>query len=66
MSTDIKLSKAQLWNIIQSNESFGSWLANIGRKALTNVDIPLVRDNLPGLVNNLTSKATNKTLKENK
>ena len=66
MSTDIKLSKAQLCNIIQSNESFGSWLANIGRKALTNVDIPLVRDNLPGLVNNLTSKATNKTLKENK
>ena len=60
MSTDIKLSKAQIYKIIQSGGSFGSWLANLGKKALTNVAIPLARDNLPGLVNNLTSNAINK------
>ena len=60
MSTDIKLSKAQIYKIIQSGGSFGSWLANLGKKALTNVAIPLARDNLPGLVNNLISNAINK------
>ena len=48
MSTDIKLSKAQISNIIQSGRSFGSWFANLGKKALTNIAIPLARDNLPG------------------
>ena len=32
MSTDIKLSKAQIPKIIQSGGSFGSWLANISKK----------------------------------
>ena len=32
MSTDIKLSKAQKSKIIQSGGSFGSWLANLGKK----------------------------------
>ena len=57
MSTDIKLSKTQTSKMIQSGGSFGSWLGNSGKKALTNIAIPLARDNLPGLVNNLTSKA---------
>ena len=57
MPTDIKLSKAQTSKIIQSGGSFGPWLANLGKKALTNADI---RDNLPGLVSNLTSNAVNK------
>ena len=35
-------------------------LPNLGRKVLTNVGIPLARDNLPGLVINLTSSAINK------
>ena len=43
--------------IIQSGGSFGFWLANLGKKALTNVSIPLASDNLPGLVSNLTSSA---------
>ena len=34
MSTDIKLSKAQVSKIIQSGGSFGSRVANLGRKAL--------------------------------
>ena len=60
MPTDIKLSKAEISKIIQSGRSFGSWLANLGKKALTNVPIHLARDNLPGLVSNLTSSAINK------
>ena len=57
MSTDIKLCKAQISKINQLGGSFRSWLANLGNKALTNVAIPFVRDNLPGLVSNLTSSA---------
>ena len=60
MSTDIKLSKTQISKIIQSGGSFGSWLGNLGKKVLTNIAIPLARDNLPGLVSNLTSNAINK------
>ena len=44
MSTDIKLSKAQISNIIQSDGSFGPWLVNLGKKALTNIVIPLARE----------------------
>ena len=57
MSTDIKLSKAQISKIIQSGGSFGSSSDNLGKK---NVAIPLARENLLGLVSNLTSNAINK------
>ena len=60
MSTDIKLSKAQISKIIQSGGSFGSWLVNSGKKALANIAIPSARDNLPGLVSNSISNAINK------
>ena len=60
MSTDIKLSKTQISKIIQSDGSFGSWLDNLGKKWLANIAIPLARDNLLGLVSNLTSNAINK------
>ena len=60
MSTDIKLSKAQKSKIIRSGGSFGSWLANLGKKALTNVAILLATDNLSGLVRNLASNTINK------
>ena len=60
MPTDIKLSKAQISKIIQSRGSFGSWLENLCKKALTNAAIPLARDNLPELVSNLTSNAISK------
>ena len=46
--------------IIQSGEYFDSWMSNLGRKALKKIDSPLARNNLPGLVRNLTSKAINK------
>ena len=63
-SEDIKLSKAQIPKIIQSGESFGSWLGNLGKKALANIAIPLTRDNLHRLGRNLTSKAINKFERE--
>ena len=52
MSTDIKLSKAQISKTIQSVRYFGSRLGILGKKALTN--------NLPGVVSNLTSNVINK------
>ena len=60
MSKDIKLSKTLISKIIQSGGYFRSSLANLGKKALTNIAIPFVRYNLPGLVSNLTSNAINK------
>ena len=57
VSTGIKPSKTQTSKIIQSGGSFGSWLGSLGKKALTNNAIPLTKDNLPGLVSNLTSSA---------
>ena len=60
MSTDTNFSKAQISKIIQSGVSFGSRLANLGKKLLTNVAISSVRGNLPGLVSNLTSNIINK------
>ena len=60
ISTDIKLSKAQISKIILCGGSFGSWLDNLGKKALTDLAFPLTRDNLRRLVSNLASNATNK------
>ena len=60
MSTDIRLSKAQMSKVSQSGGSFGSWLGNLGKKSLAYIEIPLARENLPGLVSNLTSSAINK------
>ena len=60
MSTDIKLIKAQISKIIQLGGSFGSWLGNLGKKALKNIAIPLARANLLRIVSILTSNAINK------
>ena len=42
MSTDIKLGKAQISKISQSGGYLGSWLEDLGKKALTNIVIPWV------------------------
>ena len=60
MSTDMKLSKAQISKMIQSGRSFDFWFRNLGKKALPNIAIPLARDDFPGLASNLTSNAINK------
>ena len=40
MKTDIKDSKAQISNIVQSGGSSGSWLGNLGKKVTTDLAIP--------------------------
>ena len=40
MSTDIKLSKAQISKIIQSGGFFASWLGNLGKKVIRNLEVP--------------------------
>ena len=65
MSTDIKLCKAQISKIIQSGRTFGSWLANVGKKALRKVAILLANNNIPRLVSILASNSISK-LKKNK
>ena len=45
MSTNIKLSKAQISEIIQSGGFFGSWLGTLGKKLITHLPVPLSRDN---------------------
>ena len=60
MSRDIKLSKTQISEITQLGGSFGSWLGNLGKKTKTDLAIPLARDDLSGLVSNLTSNRINK------
>ena len=32
ISTDMKLSEVQIFKIVQSGGSFGSWLGNLGKK----------------------------------
>ena len=39
MSTDIKLSKAQISKIIQSGGFFASWLGNLGKKAIRDLEV---------------------------
>ena len=60
MLRNIKFNKAQISKIIHLGRSLGSWLSNLGKIALTNVDICLARDNLPGLVSNIPLIAINK------
>ena len=47
MSTDIKLSKAQISKITQSGGYFGSWLGDLRKTSPTIIAISLARDNLP-------------------
>ena len=56
---DIKLSQAQLSKLIQSGEFLPNMLGNLGKKVITDLAVPLDRDNLPGLVSNLASNAIN-------
>ena len=44
MSTDIKLSKAQLSIMIQSSGFLRNMLGNSGKKVITGLAIPLARD----------------------
>ena len=54
MSTDIKFSKTQISNVIQSHGCFGYWLGNLSRETLKNIAIALARDKLLELMSNST------------
>ena len=41
MSADIKHRRAEISTLVQSGGCFGSWSGNLGKKALTNMAIPL-------------------------
>ena len=55
MSTDIKLSKAQISKIIQLGGFTGFWLGKLGKKVITDLSIPFAKNSLPGLVSNIAS-----------
>ena len=61
MSTDLKLSQAQISKIIQSHGSISCWLGNLGKTVITDFATPLARDNVSELVSDLTSDAVNKS-----
>ena len=56
MSTDMKLSKAHISKMTQS----GGFLRNKSKNVISDLAIPLARDNLRGLVSNLASNSINK------
>ena len=77
MSMDIKFRKAQLSKIIQSDgflanmiDNLGNLGKRVGKEALTNLVIPLAKDDLAGLVSNIAKNAAsnviNKFQKKNK
>ena len=57
ISTDIKLSKAQISKIIQFCGSFGSCLGNLGKRVIFNYGVPFARDKFSQLVSNIASNA---------
>ena len=58
--TDIKLSKTQISKINQFSGCLGFCLGNLGKKLITDLAIPITRDNFPGLVSNIISNKINK------
>ena len=59
MSTDIKLSKAQISKIVQSGvflcKTLGNMMNKLGEKVLLYFAVPLAKDVLPKLANKATS-----------
>ena len=57
ISTDVKLSKAQISKLNQSGRFLGSCLSKLGKKVATDLSISFGRDKLPELVSNMASNA---------
>ena len=57
MSTDIKRSKDQISEIIQSSGSYSSCLGDLGKKTILNHGVSFARDKLPELGSNIASNA---------
>ena len=56
MSTDVKLSKAQLTKTIQSGGFLGSMIGHLGRNTLIDLAIPLTKVVLPKFLNKFERK----------
>ena len=66
MSTDIRLSKAQISKIIQSRGFLGKTFGKLGKKVLLDLAIPLAKDVLPNLATIATSSVLDKFEKKKK
>ena len=53
MSMDMKLSEAQIYNIVQSGGFLGSWLGKLGKKVVTHIAISFAKNNFSGLLRNI-------------
>ena len=60
MPIDIKFTKAQISKIIQSSGFLRNMWGNLGKKVITDLAVPLARDDLSELVSNLETNAINK------
>ena len=64
MSTDIKLSKAQLSKIIELEgflgKTLGNMIGSLGKKALLDLAVPLTKNVLPKLATKTTSSVLDK------
>ena len=58
--TDIKLSKAQISKIIQSDRFLGKTLGKLGKKVLFDLAVPLAKDVLLKLATKATSSVLDK------
>ena len=65
MSTDIKLSKAQLTEIIQSSEFLSNIIGKLGKETLMKLAGPLAKDVLPHLATKATSSVIDNFEKKN-
>ena len=68
-STDIKLSKAQISKITESEGIFSNMMSdlangfgNLGKEVMKNLVVPLAKDVLPGLVRNMASNVNSNAI----
>ena len=62
MSMDIKLSEAQISEIIQSGGFIVSWLVKLDKQVVTDISIPFAKNRLPDLVSNIASDAASNAI----
>ena len=64
MSMDMKLSEAQIYDIIQSGRFLDSCLGKLGKKVVTQIAVPFAKNNFPGLVSDITLNAALNAINE--
>ena len=64
MSMDMKLSEAQIYDIIQSGRFLDSCLGKLGKKVVTQIAVPFAKNNFPGLVSDIALNAALNAINE--